>query len=259
MAEPVYRPVIWTAKSFFKVLGFKWDIVGGEHVPAKGGAIFAMNHTSFLDFALAGYPVDKVDHRLVRFMAKDGIFKHPVAGPLMRGMHHIPVDRDQGLQAYRDAIGALKNGELVGIFPEATMSRSFDIKDLKNGAVRMAVTADVPLIPMIVFGGHRVLSYNHRDLSRGKLIAITIGEPMYPKRGDDMDAFNTQLRTTLQDLLAQTVERYAQLPADRKSAWWLPARFGGGAPTLEEALVIEERVREQRAARKAEKEAQKKK
>lgn len=251
MAELVYRPIIWTAKTMFAALGARIDVVGAEHIPTSGGAILAMNHTSFLDFTFGGLPADLRGHRLVRFMAKKEIFAHPVAGPFMRGMKHIPVDRDNGLQAYRDAVTAAKDGELVGIFPEATMSRSFDIKEIKNGAVRMAAAADVPLIPMIVFGGHRILSYDHRDLSRGKAVAITVGEPMHPKRADDFDELTSQLRQTLRDLLAQTVARYRQLPADRASAWWLPARFGGGAPTLEEAAAIEERVRAEKAARRA--------
>lgn len=257
MPELVYRPIIWTAKTMFAALGARINVIGVENIPREGGAILAMNHTSYLDFTFGGYPADRRGHRLVRFMAKKEIFAHPVAGPLMRGMHHIPVDRDNGLQAFRDAVAAAKAGELVGIFPEATMSRSFDIKEIKNGAVRMAVAANVPLIPMIVFGGHRILSYNHRDLSRGKAIEITIGEPMNIARGDDMEAATEQLRTRLQGLLAETVERYPQIPADRAGTWWLPARFGGGAPTLDEALAIEERVRAERAARRAARDAAK--
>ncbi|MSX13547.1 MAG: 1-acyl-sn-glycerol-3-phosphate acyltransferase, partial [Actinobacteria bacterium] len=150
MTDIVYPPIVFTAKTLFRALGIKFDIVGSENLPRVGGAVIAINHTSYLDFALSGIPADRIGHRYVRFMAKDGIFKHKVAGPLMRGMHHIPVDRDAGSQAFRDAVRALKSGELVGVFPEATMSRSMEVKEIKNGAVRMAVSANVPLIPMIV-------------------------------------------------------------------------------------------------------------
>ena len=74
-------------------------------------------------------------------MAKKSVFDHRVSGPLMRGMRHIPVDRDAGLASYRQALAALKAGEVVGVFPEATISRSFTIKDLKTGAARMAAAA----------------------------------------------------------------------------------------------------------------------
>jgi 1-acyl-sn-glycerol-3-phosphate acyltransferase len=245
--DPVYRPIILTARTLFAGLGLRIDVVGEQNIPRTGGAILAINHTSYLDFALSGIPADRVGHRLVRFMAKDGIFKHPVAGPLMRGMKHIPVDREAGSAAFRDAVAALKAGELVGIFPEATMSRSLEIKDIKNGAVRMARTANVPLIPMIVFGGHRIMSYDRRDFSRGKPIAMTVGEPLPVPRGADPDEVTTELHERLSALLDETIERYPDKPA---GAWWIPARLGGSAPTLEEAERIEERIREEKARKR---------
>ena len=69
MSEPVYRPIIYTAKGLFAALGLKFDIVGLENIPREGGAVLAINHTSYLDFALAGIPADRRGHRLVRFMA----------------------------------------------------------------------------------------------------------------------------------------------------------------------------------------------
>ena len=69
-------------------------------------------------------------------MAKDSIFAHRIAGPLMRGMHHIPVDREAGSASFRDGLSALREGEIVGIFPEATISRSFEPKEFKSGAER---------------------------------------------------------------------------------------------------------------------------
>jgi 1-acyl-sn-glycerol-3-phosphate acyltransferase len=248
MSDPVYRPIILGARSLFTGLGLTFDIVGADNIPRTGGAILAINHTSYLDFALAGIPADRVGHRLVRFMAKDGIFKHPVAGPLMRGMKHIPVDREAGSAAFRDAVTALKAGELVGVFPEATMSRSFEIKEIKNGAVRMARAANVPLIPMIVFGGQRILSYDRKDFSRGKPICITVGEALDNPRGSDADEVTEQLHARLVSLLDETIDRYPDRP---EGAWWIPKRRGGSAPTIEEAAEIDERVRREKAAKRA--------
>jgi len=250
VAEPVYRCVIWTAKTFFASLGIRFDIVGQEHLPRSGGAVLAVNHTSYLDFAFAGIPADRVGRRLVRFMAKDSVFRHPVAGPLMRGMRHIPVDRDAGSQAFRDAVGNLKAGELVGVFPEATMSRSFEIKEIKNGAVRMAAASGTPLIPMIVFGGQRILGYGVKDFSRGKTIAITIGEPIPCPRGSDFDQLTLDLRTSLQRLLDLTIDRYPPAPTG-VDAWWLPVRRGGTAPTLEQAEQIDAAARQAKLERRA--------
>lgn len=247
MADPTYRPIIYVARGVFRALGIKFDIVGEENIPLTGGAVLAINHTSYLDFALGGKPAYLRKKRLVRFMAKDAVFRHKVGGPLMRGMKHIPVDRDAGSQAFREAVRVLKAGELVGVFPEATMSRAMDIKEIKSGSVRMAMAADVPLIPMCVFGGARLLSYGHKDFSRGTTVAITVGEPMVVKRGQDAEALTTELSDRMRALLDQTVARYPYTG----SPWYVPARLGGSAPTLAEAEVIEARVREERAARKA--------
>lgn len=155
MAEFVYPPVIAAAKTMFRVLDSRWRVDGAEHVPAIGGAVIACNHISYLDFIFCGLGA-RPAKRLVRFMAKEEIFANRIAGPLMRGMHHIPVDREAGAASFREAIGKLKSGEVVGVFPEATISRSFTVKEIKSGAVRMAAAAKVPLIPMALWGTQRL-------------------------------------------------------------------------------------------------------
>jgi 1-acyl-sn-glycerol-3-phosphate acyltransferase len=233
MADLVYRPIIVAAKTFFRGLGVRLDVVGASNIPTSGGAVIAINHTSYLDFTFAGLPADIAGRRLVRFMAKESVFRHPIAGPLMRGMKHIPVNRESGSEAFREAVRALQSGELVGVFPEATMSRSFEIKECKSGTVRMALTAKVPIIPMVVFGGQRILYYGHKDFSRGHDVAITVGEPYFPTRDVSESEQTAYLRSTLQVLLDETIDRYP-IPSDLSDAWWLPRRRGGTAPTLEE-------------------------
>ena len=152
MTDLVYPPVIGVARGLFAALGLKFTVEGVEHLPRAGGAVVASNHVSYLDFAFLGYGALPAK-RYIRFMAKDAVFHHKVSGPLMRGMHHIPVDRTAGSAAFKEALTALRNGELVGVFPEATISRSFMLKDFKPGAVRMAAAAGVPLIPAVVWGG----------------------------------------------------------------------------------------------------------
>src|SRR5687767_13150989 len=103
MSERVYRPVITAVRTLFFVQGTRFTLSGTEHVPPVGGAVMAINHTSYLDFMYAGLPAWP-SRRYVRFMAKKSIFTHRVAGPLMRGMHHIPVDRHRGGEAFAAAI-----------------------------------------------------------------------------------------------------------------------------------------------------------
>ena len=122
--EIVYPPVIAFAKTMFRVLDLRIQVDGAQHIPATGGAVLASNHVSYLDFIFCGLGAQPAK-RLVRFMAKKSVFDHKVSGPLMRGMRHIPVDRTAGTAAFHEAETALRNGEVVGVFPEATISESF--------------------------------------------------------------------------------------------------------------------------------------
>ena len=99
VAEIVYPPVIGLALTMFRALGLRFDVSGAEHIPTSGGAVIASNHVSYLDFIFVGLAA-RPSRRYVRFMAKDAVFRHRVAGPLMRGMHHIPVDRTAGAASY---------------------------------------------------------------------------------------------------------------------------------------------------------------
>ena len=155
MAEIVYPPVVVFLKTFWKYLGLRFDFRGVENIPREGGAILAMNHVGYLDFALIGTAALPVN-RYVRFMAKKEIFENKIAGPLMRGMHHISVDRSSGSASFVAALRALKSGEIVGIFPEGTISVSFELKEFKSGAVRLAMGAGVPVIPAVVWGSQRI-------------------------------------------------------------------------------------------------------
>jgi 1-acyl-sn-glycerol-3-phosphate acyltransferase len=245
-----YPPIIAAAKTGFRLLGQRFVMSGTEHVPRTGGVLLAYNHIGYVDFVYGGLAANP-SGRLVRFMAKRELFDHKVTGPLMRSLHHIEVDRGEGLASYRAALDYLGRGEAVGIFPEATISRSFELKEFKTGAVRIAAEAGVPLVPVVLWGTHRMMTKDHpRDFSRGKTIAITVGEPLHPT-GEDPVAETAQLRSVMSRLLDQTIAAY---PADEQppGSWWLPARHGGSAPSPDEALRLDAEEKRQRAtARRA--------
>lgn len=254
MARDITYPIIIAAaKAWFRV-GLKVDMQGAEHVPPTGGAVIACNHNSYLDFIASGYPGEQ-NKRYTRFMAKKEVFDHKVGGPLMRSFKHLAVDRSNGAEAFQIAVDALKRGELVGVYPEATISRSFLIKEIKSGAVRMAAAADVPVIPVVHFGFHRIQTKDHaRDLSRGKAVLIRVGEPYWPK-GEDVLADTAELKRRMDALLEECINEY---PAEQKEpgAWWLPAAYGGSAPSLEEAERLDVEEKKKRAERKAAKAAE---
>lgn len=251
MRDLTYPPVIALAKTGFRLLGQRFEMTGTEHVPRTGGALLAVNHVGYADFVYGGLAADP-SGRKVRFMAKREIFDHPVAGPLMRSMHHVEVDRGDGVASYRRAVSYLRSGEVVGIFPEATISRAMELKEFKTGAVRIAADAGVPLVPVILWGTQRVMTKDHpRDFSRGKTIAIRVGAPLTPTGGDPV-AETAELHRVMSSMLDETIRTY---PAEEQppGSWWLPARYGGSAPTLEEAARLDAEEKRARARKRAEK------
>ncbi len=232
-----YRFVIRAVLVLFRLFDFRFEVRGAEHVPARGGAIISSNHVSFFDFMFLGIPA-LPQHRLVRFMAKSAVFDHWFAGPFMRAMQHIPVDRKAGARAFESAVRALKDGEVVGVFPEATISTSFTVKELKAGAARMAVDAGVPIIPAAVWGGQRIATKGHKvQLRRGVPVMVFLGEPLVPEPGERPQALLRRTRAAMEALLDEAQRGYPDQPAGPEDRWWQPAHLGGSAPTPEEAAA----------------------
>ena len=255
MRDITYPPIIVTAKVAFNALGLRFQLHGTEHVPRDGGALLALNHISYVDFILGGFAAHP-SRRLVRFMSKRELFDHRWVGPLMRSLHHIEVDRGEGVASFHTAVDYLRQGEAVGIFPEATISRLMELKEFKTGAVRIAAEAGVPLVPVILWGTQRMMTKGHpRDFSRGKTIAIKVGEPLHPT-GANPTAETAELRARMSQMLAEVVADYpaAEQPP---GSWWVPASMGGTAPTPEEAVALDAAEKRERARKRAEKRAKK--
>jgi 1-acyl-sn-glycerol-3-phosphate acyltransferase len=238
--ELVYPPVILACKTMFRVLDLRLQLKGTEHIPRTGGAVLACTHVSYLDFifcGLAGLPAK----RRTRFMAKQAVFANRISGPLMRGMRHIPVDRSAGQASYQEAVAKLRAGEVVGVFPEATISRSFTVKPIKSGATRMAAEAGVPLIPVTVWGSQRLWTKGRpRNLTQRHVpILIRVGEPVHPTVDDDGDELMTDLRARMAALLDEAQRDYPATPEPGTDPWWLPTHLGGTAPTPEEAAALD--------------------
>jgi 1-acyl-sn-glycerol-3-phosphate acyltransferase len=231
MPELVYPPVIAALRTAFRVLDLRITLSGTEHVPTSGAAVLASNHVSYLDFVFCGLAA-RPSKRLVRFLAKQEIFAHRIGGPLMRGMRHIPVDRDAGMASYKASLEALRRGEVLGVFPEATISTSFVVKEFKSGSVRMAAVSNAPLVPVAVWGTQRLWTKGRkRSLwTRHVPISILVGEPMHPARRDDHAAVTAELHRRISALVDKAQREYPDQPSGPDDRWWLPAHLGGTAP-----------------------------
>jgi len=252
--EPFYQRVIRVAKGVFRAQGTRTTVHGLENIPREGGALLAVNHTGWFDFIFAGMGPHLVGRRLVRFMAKSEVFGMPVIGWLMRGMRHVPVDRSAGAGSIDAAVDFLREGGLVGIFPEGTISRSFELSDFKTGGARIAQRAGVPLIPCVIWGSQRIWTKDlPKRLGRTKTpVIVRYGAPV-PLEGTP-DEVTDRLKSAMAGLLDESRAEYAHtfgpFPQGER---WMPRSLGGSAPTLAEAEEIYAREKRERAAKKSKK------
>lgn len=239
MTDRTYRVVIAIFAFTFRLLGIRFDVRGVDNLPTQGAAVLAGNHIGFLDFTFVGYAARRRGRR-VRFMSKTSIFALPVVGWFMRRMRHIPVDRQSGAVAYRQSLRLLDDGEVVGVFPEATISRSWLLKPFKRGAAGMSVSRQVPLIPVVVWGGHRIYTVDgHRSLRRGRPVTVLLGAPLHPGEGESVDDLSARLHTSMETLLDEAIDSYPEQPGDDADRWWLPSTKGGSAPDAEAAVRLD--------------------
>jgi 1-acyl-sn-glycerol-3-phosphate acyltransferase len=245
--EPVFRMLEIAGRTAVRATGTRITYQGLEHIPASGGAVVAINHTGYIDFLPAALAVMHRKRRM-RFMIKAELKDVKIIDFLIKHSKTIPVDRRAGADAYAVAVERLREGEIVGVYPEATISRSFELKEFKSGAIRMAQNAQVPIVPLIVWGAQRVWTKDHpKNLGRRKLpITAAVGPQFEPS--ESVPVAMAQLRETMTALLHQVQENYPH-PAGE---YWVPRRLGGSAPTLDEASAIEEAELNERARRRAE-------
>lgn len=249
--NPVYAVVIGIVLTAFRILRWRVVVTGAEHIPAEGPAVVATNHISYLDFVFCGAGTRKQRRRRVRFVAKRETFTHPVTGPLMRAMRHISVDRGGDTEAtLREVREALAAGDLVGMFPEGTINRSFVPSDGKPGAARMALEAGAPLVPCAIWGSQRIFTKGRRFRAvRNVVITVEFGAPIAHEPGHDPVEVTGRLMESIGAMTARAQREYPQQPEPGQD-WWQPAHLGGAAPTPDQAREMAETEAAERRARR---------
>lgn len=147
------------------VYKLRWH--GQHRIPHTGGAIVVINHISYADPLVVGrYLYDC--GRLPRYLAKDTLFRVPLMATVLRGMGQVPVQRGraEASEALTAAVAALRQGQLIVVYPEGTVTRDPDWWPMpgKTGAARLALLApEIPVIPMGQWGAQNAVDvYHHR-------------------------------------------------------------------------------------------------
>jgi 1-acyl-sn-glycerol-3-phosphate acyltransferase len=234
----VYPAVIALSRLLFATLGLRIAVVGGHHIPSSGPAILMSNHVSFLDFVFVGLAA-RPGRRYVRFLTRYDVWDNALAGPAMTGMHHIPVDRAAPAGAYLEARGALRRGEVVGVFPEAGISRSFTVRPLMPGAVALARDTGAPLLPVAIWGPQRISTIGHpMSLRRRRPVSISVGAPLLIPAELEIRAATAWVAHQLQRQLESAQVGHPDQPAADGTSWWHPRHLDGAAPRAVEAAAV---------------------
>ena len=216
-----------------------------EHLPPTGPVLLASNHASFPDFAFVG-EAGLARGRRIRFLCRHDMWEVPVVGAAMRGMRHVPVDREAPAAAYLAARRLLGEGEPVCVFPEAGVSHSYTIRALMPGVAALARETGVPVVPVAVWGHQRLWPLRrHLDeragvaLHRGVHVDVAFGEPFAVVAGADLVEVTRDLGHRMTRLLEglQTEPHHTPRPGER--ARWHPAHLGGTAPTRAQAEELD--------------------
>jgi 1-acyl-sn-glycerol-3-phosphate acyltransferase len=181
---------------------------GSMNVPSEGSCIIAANHVSYLDPPALGAGVS---HRIVHFMARDTLYSTRVGNWFMRNSQCIPLDRTKGdVGALRKALAFLKEGKVLGLFPEGTRSLDGKMQPAKGGIGFLIAKAGVPVVPAFIYGTYKAFPRHSKWVKPGKM-GIIYGKPIMPeefaKLGNDRNSY---------DLIGQYVmKKIAELETTR--------------------------------------------
>jgi 1-acyl-sn-glycerol-3-phosphate acyltransferase len=209
----------------------RYVIIDGDKLPKHGAFVFSPNHYSEIDPVVIGRVMYKLG-RAPRYLTKASLFTVPVLGWFLRTSGQIPVERSgvsRGSDPLTSAAKLVREGLAVVIYPEGSLTRDPDLWPMrgKTGAVRMALEAGVPLIPVAHWGTQLVMPRYGKKISwfPRKTITVKIGDPVdlsaFAGRGLDPATLNEATAVLMAAITALLVElRGEPAPAEP----WDPAK-----------------------------------
>jgi 1-acyl-sn-glycerol-3-phosphate acyltransferase len=197
---------------------YRWRLIGVGNLPASGPVLLASNHISPLDpFAVGLAGVAR--RRAVRYLTSAEFFDWPVGGFLLRRIRMVPIRRGAADRAALDAaVRALREGEVLGIFPEGRIGDGGALQRGRSGVARLALRTGLPVVPVGVWGPQRRWSGSGLSL-RPPLrprAAIAVGEAIPPEGAAGGDAEGTEAVGRLRDTIMSAIE--VQVNAAREAA-----------------------------------------
>jgi len=212
---PQRRLLIAIACTLFKSV-MKMEASGLENLPPAGPIILPANHVTNFDV----FPMQFAIPRVIFFMGKSELFKNPILDILIRNLSGFPVNRgDKEHWAMRHALKVLKNGQLLGMFPEGRRSKGRGLGVAKTGTARLAIEADCPIVPVTVLGSDKFFKqFPHRSR-----VHITLLPSLHPKESETPLALTDRLMFTLAQALPREMRGvYAEAPPGFEENYTVP-------------------------------------
>jgi len=198
----VARAICWLlVKIFWRV-----EIKGIDNIPKNGGLVLASNHVSYLDPIILGISIK----RKIYFIAKKEVFNNIFGSLLLRNLNAFPVDRGKtDIVAFKRAINILKEGKILGIFPEGTRSSNGVLQELKIGVLKIAKKAGVPILPVGIIGTHKIYPQGKKFpvLFKYKIV-VNYGIPQY---FTDVDLKDKESQKEVINLLSNKIRELSNL------------------------------------------------
>lgn len=184
--------IYWFGWFIFKVIFeivYRREITGLNNLPKSGPYILAANHLSNIDPPLVGTCL----HKQIYFIAKKELFEIPVFGWLISHTNAFPVDRGSSdIGALKNALKILSSGKILLVFPEGTRNKPGKIRKLKNGVAMLAVSANVPVVPVAII--------NSDKLSRFKKLKVKFGAPLTFNSNEDYGSNTNKIMAEIERL-----------------------------------------------------------
>lgn len=181
--------------TFFFTTFFKPEVIGRDNIPSSGPVILCCNHIANFDPPFLGTFVDREIH----FMAKAELFKIPIFKQLLRKINAFPVKRGlSDKQALRTGLNILKEGRVLGIFPEGTRSKTGELRKGLSGAGFFALKTDAAVVPCAIIGPYKLF----------KKVKIIYGKPMDMTPYREKRASAEEVTAVIMNEIAQLIHEY---------------------------------------------------
>jgi 1-acyl-sn-glycerol-3-phosphate acyltransferase len=207
-----YRFCRFLFRVYFR-LYHRGRVYNAERLPDEGAFILAGNHVSFLDPPFFGLAC----RREAFYMARDSLFRNPVANWILRSWNCVPINRERGdIGAMRTVLRMLGEAKAVLMFPEGTRSKDGQLQEARAGIGMIAARANVPIVPMRIFGTDRALPRG-ASVPRPARVEIKFGEPFkYPLPSDFEKLRGDALKEVYFSIGREIMRRIGELTAEEE-------------------------------------------